>query len=403
MLNRVALHWQILIGIILGAFIGVFLPSLVPGFSIAGTLFLRALKMIVVPLIFSSMISGVASLGGGKSLGRIGGKTLFYFLITSLLALVTGLALVNWLQPGVGKEFSLASDQAPNLASTSFLDTLIGIIPDNIIGAMVKGDMLAIIFFSILAGIFISKLETSNKAVLTNFFDAFFDLMMKITLFVIRFAPLGIMGIIAQVVSEQDNISELMIRLGKFSLVVILGISIHYIVTLPLFLLLIARVNPIKHFKALISVMLTAFSTASSNATLPLTLKTVEEESGVSNKIASFVLPLGATINMNGTALYELVVAGFVAQLLGIDLSISQQIILVSTALLASIGTAGIPMASFVTMAIVFTAVGLPVEYMLIVMPVDRPLDMLRTSLNVFGDTVVTVLVAKSEGEKLNY
>jgi proton glutamate symport protein len=238
---------------------------------------------------------------------------------------------------------------------------------------------------------------------LTNVFDAVFETMMKITLWVIRFAPLGVMGIVAEVVSEQDNLLQLIGSLGKFAGVVVISLGVHFFVTLPILLFLLGKTNPVKHYQSMFSVILTAFSTASSNATLPLTLETVEEKSGVSNKVASFTLPLGATINMDGTALYELVVAGFVAQLYGIELSITQQFIMVSTALLASIGTAGIPMASFVTMTIVFTSVGLPLEAMLIVMPVDRPLDMLRTATNVFSDSCGSVIIAKSEGEKLNY
>jgi proton glutamate symport protein len=400
---RLALHWQILIGILLGALLGSFFSSTVPTLSVLGTLFLRGLKMIVVPLIISSLVVGVTNIGTGKSLGRIGGKTLTYYLSTSFIAIITGLFFVNVLKPGIGTSIILPTQQDVGIDEKSFKETLINIIPENIFDSMANADMLALIFFSIVFGIFITKLETSKKNLLTNVFDAVFETMMKITLWVIRFAPLGVMGIVAEVVSEQDNLLQLVGSLGKFAGVVVISLGVHFFVTLPILLFLLGKTNPVKHYQSMFSVILTAFSTASSNATLPLTLETVEEKSGVSNKVASFTLPLGATINMDGTALYELVVAGFVAQLYGIELSITQQFIMVSTALLASIGTAGIPMASFVTMTIVFTSVGLPLEAMLIVMPVDRPLDMLRTATNVFSDSCGSVIIAKSEGEKLNY
>ena len=400
---RLALHWQILIGILLGVILGAFIPNLVPTLSVLGTLFLRGLKMIVVPLIISSLVVGVTNIGAGSSIGRIGGKTLLYYLTTSLLAIVTGLFFVNVFKPGVGANIDIPTSSDLNLADSDFKETLINIIPENVFTAMANADMLALIFFSILFGIFITRLETSKRELLTNVFDAVFEVMMKITLFVIRFAPIGVMGIVAQVISEQDNLIDLVTRLSKFAGIVVLSLGVHFFVTLPLLLLFFAKINPLRHYRSMFSVILTAFSTASSNATLPLTMETIETESGVSNKIASFTLPLGATINMDGTALYELVVAGFVAQLIGIELTIVQQFVLVSTALLASIGTAGIPMASFVTMTIIFTAVGLPIEAMLIVMPVDRPLDMLRTATNVFSDTCGSIIIARSEGEKLKY
>lgn len=415
-MKKIALHWQILIGILLGVAFAYYLPILVPGLSVIGKIFIRALKMIVVPLIISSLIVGVTNIQSGKSLGRIGGKTLIYYMITSLLALITGLALVNLVKPGVGLSIPLPGTDEFMVEEKSIVDTLINIVPDNVFRAMHDANMLAIIFFSILFGIFITKLEDSKKQLLTDVFDSVFDVMMKITLFVIRFAPLGVMGIVSDVIHNQlvemDKLSdkygiEVLTEMGTgllhFSLVVIAGLAFHAFVTLPAMLYFISKTNPIHHYRAMLTVLITAFSTASSNATLPLTLETMEKEAGVSNRVASFTLPLGATVNMDGTGLYELVVAGFIAQILGVDLSITQQFVLVTTALLASIGTAGVPMASFVTMAIIFTAVGLPIEAMGIILIVDRPLDMLRTATNVLSDTCATVIIAKSEKEKLNY
>lgn len=406
-MKRIALHWQIFTGIAAGVLIGIFIPRLSPYLDILGQIFIRGLKMIVVPLIISSLICGITNISGGKNIGRIGAKTIVYYLSTSLLAILVGLVLVNIWEPGKNVNIEMPSADSYTLSSVPLSETITNIVPENIFNAMVKADMLAIIFISILFGAFINKLEKARRELLTNVFDAIFDLMMKITLFIIRFAPLGVMAIVSGVVAEQagepEKLAQLAGGLGNFAKVVVVGLMIHFFFTLPLILWIIGKVNPIKHYKSMISVVLTAFSTASSNATLPLTMETIENKTGVSNKIASFTLPLGATINMDGTALYELVVAGFVAQILGYELTFVQQFVLVSTALLASIGTAGIPMASFVTMAIIFSAVGLPLEAMFIVMPVDRPLDMMRTATNVFSDTIGTLLIAKSEGEKLNY
>ena len=402
-MKKLGLHWQILIGIGFGVLFGIYLKSSVPYLSAVGEIFIRGLKMIVVPLIFSSLVTGVTNIRNNQSLGRIGLKTLLYYLTTSIFAIFGGLLLVNWLKPGVGTEIILNQDFEKDLEPNSFKDTLINIVPENIFSSLSQGDMLSIIFFSIVLGIFINKLEPQKRLLLTGIFDAFFDVMMKITLFVIRFAPIGVMGIVADVISEQENFVDYLFPLLRFAGVVIAGLLFHLTVTLSLLLYFVGKVNPFKHFQSMGTVLLTAFSTASSNATLPFTMETVEEKSGVSNKVGSFTLPLGATINMDGTALYELVVAGFVAQILGHDLSIGQQFILVSTALLASIGTAGVPMASYVTMSIIFTAIDLPIYYMFIVMPVDRPLDMLRTAVNVYSDSCGAVIIAKSEKEKLNY
>lgn len=401
-MKKLELHWQILIALIIAVLYGIFLKDYVHFVSWMGTVFLRALKMIVIPLVFTSLITGVTNIGSGGNLGRIGIKTLVYYMFTSIIAILTGLFLVNLIKPGVGADPSLTSNmQQFELIEKPISETLIEIIPTNIFDAFVQENMLSIIFFSILVGFFITLLKNNQKTILSDFFSAFFELMMKITLFIIRFAPLGILGIVAKVVAQQENIMELAERLGLFMIVVVIGLFFHAFVSLPLITRLVGKLNPYAHFKKMATPLLTAFSTASSNATLPLTMEAVEHESGVSNKIASFTLPLGATINMDGTALYELAVAGFIAQITGHDLTFAQQFVLIATALLASIGTAGVPMASYVAMTIIFTAIGLPLEYMLLVLPVDRPLDMLRTATNVWSDTCGAVIIAKSEGEKL--
>jgi Na+/H+-dicarboxylate symporter len=401
-MKKIALHWQILIGIASAIIFGLYLPQHIEYISWIGVVFLRALSMIVVPLVFTSLVSGMIAIGSGENLGKLGLKTLAYYISTSLLAIVTGLFLVNVFKPGAGSSFSgfINSDEF-DIDPVPIKDTLINIVPENIFEAFSSGNMLGIILFALLFGFFITRIGTTHQKSLEVFFSGAFEVMMKITLFIIRFAPLGIFGIVSQVVAEQSDLMALAIRLSKFVLVVIAGLLIHSVITLPLILRFIAKLNPIKHIKAVSTALLTAFSTASSNATLPLTMEEVEENAGVSGKIASFTIPLGATVNMDGTALYELVVVGFVAQIYGIDLSIGQQVIVVLTALLSSIGTAGVPMASYVAMTIIFTAVGLPLEGMALIIPIDRPLDMLRTCVNVYGDTVGASTVAASEGEVL--
>lgn len=401
-MKRFKLHWQILVALVLAIIYGSIFKENVNYVSWLGDLFIRALKMIVIPLIITSLITGITNVGSSKSLGRLSVKTLVYYISTSILAIVTGLILVNIIKPGKGFEITVAENISEHsIVQKPLKDTLINIIPDNIFKAFTSENMLSIIFFSILFGFFIIQIQKKHRELLTDFFSASFKVMMKITLFIIKFAPLGIFGIVAKVIAEQDNLLDLFKSIGLFMTVVIAGLIFHAVVTLPSILKIIGKTSPTRFLKSVLTPLLTAFSTQSSNATLPLTLEAVEDNAGVSNKISSFTLPLGATINMDGTALYELVVAGFIAQIYGIDLTVSQQVIMVLTALLASIGTAAIPMASLVTMTIIFTAVGLPLEGIAIVMPVERILDMCRTTVNVWSDCCGAATIAKSEGEKL--
>lgn len=402
MLKRIALHWQILIGLVLGVAYGAWFPEYVNYISWLGILFLRALNMVIVPVILFSIISGVTSVGSADNLGRIGLKTMAFYMITSLIAIVTGLVLVNFTKPGIGADIGLIQ-KVEGLSSTtqSIGDTLLNIVPKNIFQAFANGEMLAIIFFAILFGFFIMKVKEKPKMIMIGFFNAGLDVVMEITMFIIRFAPLGIFGIVANQVSQVPDLGVLAQRLGIYMLTVLAGLFIHMFITLSVSLKLLANVNPVRHLKNMSVPILTAFSTSSSNATLPLTIEAVEHKSGVSNKIASFTLPLGATINMNGTALYECVAVMFIAQAYGIDLSFSQQMVVVFTALLAAIGSAGIPMAGLVMMAIVMNAVGLPLEGIGLILAVDRILDMFRTVVNVYGDTCGAVVVARSEREVL--
>lgn len=400
------LYYQILIALITGGLFGYFFHDKVIYTNWAGEIFLRALNMIIVPLILCSITTGVASVGSGGSLGRLGLKTMGFYVLSTLAAIVTGFTLVTTIKPGVGAELGfrqLVEEVAA--ASENFGQTLIKIVPTNIFEALMQGQMLSIILFAILFGFFITRINEKPRLLMMDVFNAALDVIMKITLFIIKFTPLGIFSITAKVIAQQvamgNEISEIISRLGLYFVTVFAGLLFHGVITLPLFVRLIGRSNPVKHLKNMATPLLTAFSTSSSNATLPLTMEAVETEDGVSNKIASFTLPLGATINMNGTALYECVAVVFIAQAYGIDLSFAQQLIVVFTALLAAIGSAGIPMAGLVMMAVVLKAVGLPLEGIGLILAVDRILDMFRTTINVYGDTCAAVIIAKSEGELL--
>ncbi len=406
---KLKLHWQILIGLILGIFIGLtsrlfnFHLFVIEYISILGTIFLRGLRMVIVPLIFSSIISGVTSISSAESFGRLSFKTILYYISTSLLAILTGLFLVNMIKPGIkpGLKDLLGLEKMPEelAANVEKLgDTLLGIIPTNPLASMVRGDMLPIIFFSLLFGFFITRAPEPYRKNLTNFFQGIFEVMMRLTQFIIRFTPIGVFALMAKIIAQTG--SEVFGPLANYMLVVMSGLVFHAFITLPLLLWLIGRINPVYHFRAMSSALMTAFSTASSSATLPLTIDAMENNAGISNKITSFVLPLGATINMDGTALYECVAAIFIAQVYGIELSIFQQFIVVLTALLASIGAAGIPMAGLVMITVILKAVGLPLEGVGLILAVDRILDMMRTSVNVWSDSCGTSIIACSEGEK---
>jgi len=402
----IPLHFQILIMLFAGGIFGYYFDDATKYTNWIGDIFLRALNMIIIPLILFSITTGVASIGSGSSLGRIGLKTIGYYFSTSLVAIITGFVLVSAIKPGIGAELGLTAPVEGIAAATdNFGETLIKIVPTNIFEALTQGQMLAIIFFAILFGFFMTRINDKPRNLLINVFNAALDVIMKITLFIIKFTPLGIFSITAKVIAQQvqmgNEISEVISRLGLYFITVLAALFFHAFVTLPLAVKLIGRANPLKHFKNMATPLLTAFSTSSSNATLPLTMEALEHNNGVSNKIASFTLPLGATINMDGTALYECVAVMFIAQAYGIELTVGQQIIVVFTALLAAIGAAGIPMAGLVMMAVVLKAVGLPLEGIGLVLAVDRILDMFRTSVNVYGDTCGAVIIAKSEGEKL--
>jgi Na+/H+-dicarboxylate symporter len=398
-LRKINLTAQIFIGMALGILFAVLFGQgiLVIADPLAD-FFLRLLKMVIVPLIITSIVSGVVGVGGTTNLGRMGLKTLLYYITTSLLAILTGQILVNLIGPGVGAELGLhQAPQEVDASDQSLFGILLRMIPVNPIKAMAEGEILPVIFFCLLLGVFILQLEGKKRESLQTLFEAGFEVMMKLTRFVIAFAPLGIFGLIARIVATTGF--EPFKSLGVYFFTVLAALFIHAVITLPLLLRTLGHLRPSKYVKAMSPALLTAFSTSSSSATLPLTMDCAENRAGISNKTTSFVLPLGATINMDGTALYECVAVIFIAQAYGIDLTLPQQAMVAITALLASIGAAGIPMAGLVMMSIVLKAVGLPLEGIGLILAVDRLLDMCRTTVNVWSDSCGTAIIARSEGE----
>jgi Na+/H+-dicarboxylate symporter len=360
-----------------------------------GDLFLRLLKMITVPLIVTSLVTGVAGLGKTSRLGTMFGRTMLYYLTTSLLAIVTGILIVNLVQPGVGADIpgtsgkSAIADQQQSLPSV-LADQVQKMIPENPIYAIANGDFLSIIVFSILLGIFIIRTGGESGERLRGFFEAGFDVMMQMTLFIISLAPIGVFAFMLFATASQGL--DIFRILAWYMLAVFLALLIHATITLPLIVKFVARRSPLEYARAMSPALMTAFSTASSNGTLPLTMTCVEERAGVSNRVSSFVLPLGATINMDGTALYEVVAVLFIAQGYAtvhpeFQLTLGMQVVVALTALLASVGAAGIPHAGLVMMLIVLDAVGLPTEAQGVIIAVDRVLDMCRTSVNVWSDS----------------
>lgn len=404
---KLALPWQILIGICLGAIFGVFAHEYVDYVKWLGDLFLRGLKMVVIPLVFSALIMGVSSIGESKDLGRIAGKTFLYYIVTTIIASTIGLLLVNVFKPGVGVDLKL-TETVTEIASTkvSFADQLLGIVPDNIIRVMADGNMLPVIFFAILFGYFITASQEKTRVHLTDLFNGLYEVMIKITFLVIKFAPFGLFGVVAGVVGAQagdaEALATLFGSLGIYAAIIAGGCLLHGFIVLPSIFASLTRKNPFKFLKQMSPGLLTTFATASSAASLPMNLEDIHVKTGVSRKIASFCLPLGNTINMNGTALFESVTAIFIAQAYGIDLTIAQQIIVILTSLLAAVGTAGIPLAGLVMLAVVLNAVGLPLEGIGLVLVVQQPLDMIRSAVNVWGDLTGAAIVAQSEGETLN-
>ena len=458
---RWPLHWQILLGLFVGGGLG-YLSGLTAVraatssgdptaaaklitarwdyllYDLGGDLFLNALKLIIVPIVVSSIVLAVASIGGEKGFGRLGLKTLGYYLSTSLLAILTGLVLVNLVAPGtdaagqgilVGKDMSVfagenqaVTEKAAGKTATSFLDVFRAMVPDNLFDSAANNSkLLGLIVVSLVVGYFITRLSRASREVLLGLTQSVYELTLLITDFVLRLAPIGVMFLLAATIAEQYAKLAPEARFGDFLRGILIfaftalgALLVHFLVAMPLILMLVARVNPWRHYRAMMPALLTAFSTASSSATLPVTMDCVEERAKVSNKTSSFVLPLGATVNMDGTALYECVAAIFICQAFGIELSFAQQFFIVVVALLTSIGVAGVPSASIVAIVLILQTISNQpaVEAELarqgvasltlglgLIWLFDRPLDMCRTAVNIFSDSVGAVVIARSEGE----
>jgi len=426
-MRKLPLHWQILIAIALAAVAGsvvkqfsfggneaaIFGVTYLSIFEYIGTLFLNALKMIIVPLIASSIVVGMQGIGSSGNLGAIGIRTLVFYATTTLLAILIGLALINLVSPGtfdgrpVGELLAIDDDDGPAIGASietkgagDVAEIFIRMVPPNIIKAAAEGQMLGLIFFALLFGFFITKLPDNLRDSFSRFWEATFQVMMSMTEWIMKFAPIGVFGLVAGVIAKTGFAAAK--PLAIFSLTVFAALCVHALVILPLLLRYVGKVKPYATIKAVSPAMLTAFSTASSSATLPVTMRSLENNVGVSNSISSFVLPLGATVNMNGTALYECAAAMFIAQAYGLDLSLGIQFTIVVVALLTSIGVAGVPSASLVAIAIILGAVGLPVEAIGVLLVFDRVLDMCRTSVNIWGDAVCATIIARMQGEKTN-
>ncbi|MFT7299914.1 MAG: proton glutamate symport protein [Porticoccus sp.] len=418
-MGKLKLHWQMLIAIIAAILVGLWSGtdsevlgvSLYDIFDFVGTLFLNALKMIIVPLVMSSIIVGVAGMGNSDNLGRLSAKTITFYMLTSLLSITVGLILVNLLVPGVidgeaaGTRLNLSSSDAiteqlmrvEGRSAGDITAVFLRMVPPNIIKAASDGQMLGLIVFGLLFGVFMTRITTEFSQTMLSFWQGVYETMMAVTMFIMKFAPIGVFGLVAKTVAATgfDAFQPLLV----FFLTVVLALAIHVFFTLSLMLRL-AGINPLKHYRAMLPALLTAFSTASSSGTLPVTIECVEKNAGVSNRTTSFVLPLGATINMDGTALYECVAAMFIAQAYGLDLSFVTQFIIVLVALLTSIGVAGIPAASLVAITVILGVIGLPLEAIGMLLVTDRILDMMRTAVNVFSDSCGAVIIARTEGEE---
>ncbi|WP_111671542.1 dicarboxylate/amino acid:cation symporter [Algoriphagus litoralis] len=426
MRKKIPLHTKIIAGLVLGLIFGlvVIKTSIPNSFTLdyikpIGTIFINALKMIAVPLVMASLIVGVSNLGDISKLSRIGGKTIGTYLVTTVLAITIGLVLVNLFQPGKSlpvetRESLLAlyegdagskAGVAAALQNQSPLQPVVDIVPQNFFLATTdNGAMLQVVFFAIIVGIALLQIPKAKGSPVIAFFDGFNDVIIQIVNYIMMIAPYGVFALMASLIVEiagdnPDSALQLLMALLKYSLVVLGGLFVMVFLVYPLILIAFTRVKYLDFFKAIRPAQLLAFSTSSSSATLPVTMKQVEEELGVSEEVSSFVLPLGATINMDGTSLYQGVAAVFIAQALGMDLTWTQQLMIVLTATLASIGSAGVPGAGLIMLIIVLESINVPAAGIALIIAPDRILDMFRTVVNVTGDAVVTTVVASTEGE----
>ncbi len=404
-----AIALAILTGPLVGKTAGLFGITFYSLFDLLGTLFINSLIMIVVPLVSSSIITGLAKLGSEGVLGRLGLKTFIFYFGSNFLAIVVGMAVANLIAPGSYLTHnaqlleSLPSSPIPEHVTAAHESVLsisaliLEIVPSNVVEAFASGQMLAVIFFSILFGYAISKLKDQPAAVLMNLWQGIFEAMIQITHLIMKVLPYGVFCLVAKVFATTGW--ESLASLGVFFVTVLMGLSIFVFGVLPLALKWIGKVDPFLHFRAMAPALITAFSTSSSSAALPITIECAEKRAGISNRICGLVIPLGCSVNLSGSALYECVAALFVAQAYGLELGLAKQFVVLFVALIASIGVAGVPSGSLVAIIVIMKALGLPPEGIGLFIAVDRILDMCRTTVNVFSDSCCAVLVAKTEGE----
>ena len=402
--KKLSLTSKIFIGLIAGVICGVIFNLFVPASYVRDTIiidgicyvigngFIKLMKMLVVPLVLCSLVCGASAIGDTKTLGKVGGKTIAFYLATTAIAVTVAISVAALIKPGIGLNMNLIEAENVTVAEkTSAVDTLLDIIPDNPFSSLANGNMLQVIVFALIVGILLAKMGERAELV-ANFFSQFNDLMMEMTNLVMSFAPIGVFFMLTRTFANLGF--DAFIPLLKYMGSVVLGLGVQCFVVYMILLFVFTRLNPFKFIKKFFPVMAFAFSTSTSNATIPLNIETLEEKIGVSRKVSSFTIPLGATINMDGTSIMQGVAVVFAAQAYGINLGISGYLTVIATATLASIGTAGIPSVGLVTLTMVFSAVGLPVEAITLIMGIDRILDMLRTAVNVTGDAVCTTVVA---------
>lgn len=424
-MKKVPLHWQIISGLVLGLIYGIlavqfgWLEFTRDWINPWGTIFIRLLKLIAVPLVLASLICGVASLSDLSKLSRIGGKTLVLFTVTTLIALIIGLFVVNGVKPGLAvpqemrdtlqatykSELESTAPAVQKAKSDGPLQAIVDIVPDNIfLASSDNSAMLQIVFFAILFGVGLIQIESRKSKAVLDVFEGVNDVIIRMVDLIMIMAPLGVFALIAKTITafaEQGlgRTLQLLSALGLYCFVVVLGLLIHGFVVYPAFLKIFSPMKISTFLRGLMPIQLLAFSTSSSGATLPLTMEVAQRDLGVSEEVSSFVLPLGATVNMDGTALYQAVAAVFIAQTMGMELTLANQLTIIFTSLLASIGTAPVPGAGIIMLVVILESIGVPSSGIALILGVDRILDMMRTSINVMGDTVVAVIVAASEGQ----
>ncbi len=405
----IAIALAIFLGSILGKETGILGVSFYSMFDLVGKLFINSLTLIIVPLVSSSIITGVARIGGDKQFGRIGAKTFAFYFLTKIIAIIIGILLINIVQPGkanVGMVSNLVTpekmtalgDTLSYTTSGAFSSMLLDLIPPNVLDAFAKGNMLGLIFFSIIFGYAITHISAKAAETHINFWNGVFEAMINITHYIMRVLPFGVFCLVAKVFAETGL--ESLRSVGVFFVTVIVGLAIFVLVALPLLLKFVSKVNPWNQFRAMAPALITAFSTSSSSAALPITLECMEKRAGVSNRICSLVIPLGTSINLTGSALYEGMAALYIAQSFGLELSLGMQFAFTFMTLLTSIGIASVPSGSLVIILILLRVLGLPAEGIGLFLAVDRILDMFRSTTNIFADGCCAVFVARSEGEK---